>query len=485
MRWPLRNQILVPMVCLMVATLVGVSAINACLSLQRTRTQIADDLRQLAATLSAANFPLTDAVLQKMRGLSGADFVLTDARGGVLSSSAGQRTAWQLPPQPPGASGTILGAPIVVDGRAYFHTAVRIRVPQAGRETAVLHMLYPKATYDKAWRQSVYPPLLLGVLAVVLVGVVGSGIASRVTRPLRTLQSRVDEIAEGRFHALPTPERDDEVADLAHCIDRMSTMLARYEDQVRHSEQLRTLGQLGGGLAHQLRNAVTGCRLAIELHARGCPSGTDNETLQVAIRQLALMDQHLQRFLALGRKQRRPHVPFDLRGAVQNVRTLVESNARHVGVGLRCVLPAEAVAVCGDQDALEQLLTNLVVNAIEAAARIDPSRSDVGEGFPGDAGRDQPEQRSVQIAVRPVDGRVLLEVADTGPGPAAALSATLFEPFVTDKPDGTGLGLSVAREIAADHGGAVCWQRRDAQTCFVVELPLCNTERHRVPSVSG
>jgi signal transduction histidine kinase len=62
-------------------------------------------------------------------------------------------------------------------------------------------------------------------------------------------------------------------------------------------------------------------------------------------------------------------------------------------------------------------------------------------------------------------------VSDTGPGPAEDVQQTLFEPFVTEKPDGVGLGLSVAREVAEQHGGHIAWHRADGVTCFTVELP--------------
>jgi nitrogen-specific signal transduction histidine kinase len=66
---------------------------------------------------------------------------------------------------------------------------------------------------------------------------------------------------------------------------------------------------------------------------------------------------------------------------------------------------------------------------------------------------------------------VLIRVKDSGPGPAEATKDRLFEPFVSDKSDGTGLGLYVARQIAEAHHGTIAWQRRDGMTCFEVELP--------------
>jgi hypothetical protein len=78
---------------------------------------------------------------------------------------------------------------------------------------------------------------------------------------------------------------------------------------------------------------------------------------------------------------------------------------------------------------------------------------------------------TVELVRKPGD-RVLLRVGDSGPGPAAATRDQLFEPFVTDKPDGTGLGLYVSRQVAEAHQGTIGWRRENNRTWFEVELPL-------------
>jgi len=70
----------------------------------------------------------------------------------------------------------------------------------------------------------------------------------------------------------------------------------------------------------------------------------------------------------------------------------------------------------------------------------------------------------------------MVEVCDSGPGPPPALVDRLFEPFVTGKPEGVGLGLAVGRQVAEAHGGLLTWQRLDGHTCFRIELPVMETE---------
>ena len=101
------------------------------------------------------------------------------------------------------------------------------------------------------------------------------------------------------------------------------------------------------------------------------------------------------------------------------------------------------------------MLINLVLNATDAAKPRE----------------DAPARVGVELAVEE-GARAVLRVTDSGPGPAAAIENEVFEPFVTDKPEGTGLGLYVARQVAEDHNGALGWRRLGETTCFTLTLPL-------------
>jgi len=116
-----------------------------------------------------------------------------------------------------------------------------------------------------------------------------------------------------------------------------------------------------------------------------------------------------------------------------------------------------------DRESLEQMLVNLLVNAIQATAGVHAL---VGCGIATDA------PGVVVRLARPESGHCQILVGDPGPGPSLTIQNRLFEPFATDKPGGTGLGLVVSRRIAEDHGGTIHWERHDEWTWFVVELPL-------------
>lgn len=464
MRWPLRNQVLLPMTAVMLGAIMAVSVLNAVLAVRRTRWQIEGDVQGVGETLANSNFPLTDRVLEQMRGLAGAEFVLCDERGEVLASSMQPATP-RLPTTSTMARGSVdFDHPVSLGDRRYFHALLPLRARQFVQPDAVLHALYPEDSYREAWRHAVYPPVIIGAAALVLVVLFGLTFASRVTRPVGNLRVQLTEIGHGNFRRIPVPERDDEIADLSRAINELAGTLARYEEEVRGNERLRTLGQLGSGIGHQLRNSVAGCRMAIELHSRECAQPDDS--LVVARRQLELMDSYVRRFLRLGHSNAMPHVYVELSELLGGVVDLVAPTARHLGVALRWTPPPSQVGVLGDSQLLEELAVNLLLNAIEAASQI-PAAS------PDSASRVERTLPEVRVTLQQDGDRVVFQFSDSGPGPSKEIEEGLFEAFVTDKPDGTGLGLSIAREIAAAHRGAIHWERKDGTTRFIVELPLC------------
>jgi signal transduction histidine kinase len=203
------------------------------------------------------------------------------------------------------------------------------------------------------------------------------------------------------------------------------------------------------------------------MHAEECPLGDASETLSVAKRQLRLMEEYIQRFLQLGKPSEPGELQtIDLVALVENLLPLVEPSAKHARVALEWQPNVHAVPIFGNAERLAQTVINLLVNAIEAAETAGP-------------GGTSPARVRVEVA-SPTSERTLLRISDTGSGPAENVQQSLFEPFVTAKPDGVGLGLSVAREIVRQHGGQIAWHRADGMTHFTVELPTEVAEALRV-----
>ncbi len=460
MRWPIRFQLLLPNLSVVVLAIAVAVTLSAYFGVSRTRDAQEENLRRVVATLAEAKFPLSEPVLRQMRGLSGADFVFFDRQESLRASTLrlSDIEMVRLLGIPEEDSGTRLATSpsIALAGRAYLGQRVAVASHDPLSPAGSLVVLYPKDLWWEGVRQAVYPAVLVGGVAVAVVVLVATWLANRFVRPIHDLRRQAVAIARGEFQPMNVAPRNDEIRDLATSINQMAEQLGCFEHQVRRHEQLRILGQLSAGMAHQLRNAATGGRMAIELHQRDC-QGRDGESLEVALRQLCLMESYLQRFLAVGRTEAAAFHPLCLPSVVRSAVALAQPTCAHAGVELVFREPPLPFRIQGEADALRQLLLNLVLNAVEA----------VGEEHPAAA----PPRIIVDIE-RQREDCVAVCVRDTGPGPAAEIAGRLFEPFVTSKPQGTGLGLYVARQVAEAHHGSLQWQRAHNETCFSVLLPL-------------
>ena len=270
-----------------------------------------------------------------------------------------------------------------------------------------------------------------GALAL-LAALAGSLILARqIARPLGEMESATRAIAGGHFDRRLGVESEDEIGRLASSINRMAEDLARLEAARR---------EFIAKISHDLRTPLTAIKgFAVNLQ------DTAPDEMQDA---LATMDQQTDRLirlvndlLTLSRLQRGElqlqRGPNDLAEVVRSAASLAEAKAARLGVTLNLDLPARRPPLMGDADRLEQVVVNLLDNAIRFSA----------------AGG------SIGVKLAEADGGVVLRVLDDGRGPSEEEQARAFEPYYRGQQGGAGLGLSIAREIVAAHGGQI-WLRR-------------------------
>jgi signal transduction histidine kinase len=451
MRWSIRNQILIPLIAIQAVAMAATTITTATLAARRSQRQIVDRLNGVIDALGHANFPYTGSVLARMRGLSGAHFVAYAEDGRVTGSSLPNIEG--LPPAlrslPAAGHLDSLGEfpTATLEGKRYV--GVSLRLSGGPRGTSLL-MLYPEAGWRQARWEATMPPLILGAGSLGVMVLVTSWIAHRIGLRLRRVQRQVARIVDGEFQELPLGGHRDEVEDLSRSINHMCVQLREMRRTIGETERSRLLAQFAAGLAHQLRNSLTGARLSVQLHAKRYPAHGDDQTLGVALRQLAMTEEQVKGLLSLGRVEGRPPVACDLRQLLTEVAFLVHPACQHAGVALEQPGADRPLAVLADPSGVRAALLNLTLNAIEAA----------GAGG------------SVRLEAIHDGDEAAVEVADTGPGPPPELADSLCEAFVTSKPEGVGLGLALAHRVASDHGGRLGWVRTEGETRFRLTLPL-------------
>lgn len=462
MRLSLRYQLLLPMLVL----LLGVMSLGAWAAVhsvqQAVRQQIEVQLSHVAHTVSEASFPFTERVLTQLKELTGADYLVTAPDGrrqSTLASLGDERVLSEIPTAD--SQDMRLGASVRLAGQTYLTTKIQLRRSDASTPE-LLYIFYPEWRWREALWRALEPTVFLGIVGSLLAVGLAIMVADWLARRIQLLDVQTRLIAQGELRPLALPAWNDELRDLAVSVNAMAGQLARWQKAVHKSERLRLLNQVSGGLAHQLRNGIAGARLAVQVHARSCPAAEDRDVLEVALRQIALMETQVQRLLQAGREDPAVLQPCSLTQVLDEAISLMRPQCQHRHIELRQTLARPAVDVLADAGQLGGLFVNVLGNAAEAI---------------GANGWIEVRTRNVTAAEAPADMAAsrswhLIELIDSGPGPPPEVAEHLFDEFVTSKPEGVGLGLAVARQVAAAHGGRIDWRRDDGCTCFSVWLPV-------------
>jgi two-component system nitrogen regulation sensor histidine kinase GlnL len=217
-------------------------------------------------------------------------------------------------------------------------------------------------------------------------------------------------------------------------------------DATRVSESLR-------GFAHEIRNPLAAISGAAQLLEQGAGDARQRELAQLIRDESARLASLAERLL--GARNTMATRAINVHAVLERAAELL--HAERTGVAVVRDYDPSLPAWQGDPDRLLQALLNLVRNAVEANAQRIVLRSRAEAGW-----RDAQGQRVPALRI---------EVEDDGNGVPDAIASTLFEPMVSGRADGTGLGLALAREIAREHGGELTWRSLDAGSCFVLLLP--------------
>ena len=470
---PLARQLLLPVVGLLVAGVLANVGFAAWLAARRHGEEIALRQRQVAETLASSRVAFSPAVLNALASLTGNHFVVWGQQSVVQST-----LPFAVEPELTRALGGLLGPVFAFDtslgivpvaGNRYSVAAVR----STGVRPETVLVLTPTVGYSRALLDAIWPVLAVAAVTLTVLVPLGVHATDRLARRISRIEQHVSQIAAGDFGRTLDDTQSpsgssDEISRLVVSFNAMSLALARLRDSLAASERQRLLGQLAAGFAHEFRNGLTGARLALDLHRSRCTAAsvdTPDESLTVARRQLDIMEEEVHGLLALGSSSEAAHslVPLDM--LLEEVQELVDPRAAHAGVQLTVSTVADGV-VLGRRESLRAAVVNLALNAIDAASAVTSNTSQ----------QPAPSHGSVQISaerLRAATGQTMLAVTveDSGLGPPAELSLSVFDPFVTGKPEGIGIGLALVKMVADEHGGGVSFERTGGRTRFTLTLP--------------
>lgn len=232
------------------------------------------------------------------------------------------------------------------------------------------------------------------------------------------------------------------------------------------STDLRSVAGMGRTLAHEIKNPLAGIRGAAQLLKTGAPPD-DAALAQLIVDEVDRIKRLVDRVEAFSEERPIAPKPVNIHVVLDRVRALIASGIGE-GLSLKESYDPSLPPVWGDEDQLIQIFLNLAKNAAEAAHARGDER---GEVTISTAYRHGVRLRSPS-GRNPRGAPLEVKVQDNGPGVAADLRDHLFDPFVTTKPQGSGLGLTLVAKLVADHDGMIDFESEPGRTCFRVRLPV-------------
>ena len=307
--------------------------------------------------------------------------------------------------------------------------------------------------------------LFLGIFASgMLLSIAGGLILARlVTNPVVRLAQGVNAIAKGDFDQRIPVQRHDELGQLAIAFNSMARQLQglrKLEAKMRRSERMATLGEVAAGLAHEVRNPLGIIKTSAELLERS-PNRTDVEArrLGYVVDEVRRIDQLIRDFLSFAKPPQKL-ISIGARQLIDHVLGICQSEIERCGAVVSVDDETDHAWLKVDVDQMVQACLNIILNAVQAMEQA-PS----------------PRRLTLEIRLSVQDDEVHLLFADNGPGVPTQLLPRIFDPFVTGKSSGTGLGLAQVFAVAEGHGGWIEARNAEAGGAeFELVLPRLEME---------
>jgi len=297
--------------------------------------------------------------------------------------------------------------------------------------------------------------LTLVLLALLAGGAMLVSISHTLTRPIETLVEGTRALALGNFDYRLSEDGVEEIRELSRAFERMRVELQRTQNDLLDSERLATIGRMASSISHDLRHYLSAMYANAEFMSSEALPQPEREELflevQTAVQGMTDLLDSLLLFTQTGRALQPAQEA--IAAVVQRAVGMVRSHpaARDVRI---VVTGASATEVWIDAKKLGRAVYNLLLNACQAACR--------GKDLPLVTLKLQEDERDIRI-----------EVIDNGPGVAESIRKTMFLPFVSEgKESGVGLGLTLAQQIAQEHGGNIeLKETPDGFSVFTITLP--------------
>jgi signal transduction histidine kinase len=283
--------------------------------------------------------------------------------------------------------------------------------------------------------------------------------------PLQRLVATMKQAAAGDLSVRADEGRGDQLGVAARGFDATLAALRRsqnelevfYRERMVRADRFAAVGELATGLAHEIKNPLAGLSGALELLSEDLATAPQGEIVGEMRHQVSRLTNTMESLLSFARPPKTKLRTTQVKATLDKVLFLVrQQHRREAGVEVVAEIDDGLPPVLADPSQLEQVFLNVCLNGCQAMG---------GKG---------------RLAIRAVaaDGRVAVEIADSGPGISVEVRPHVFKPFFTTKREGNGLGLAISARIVAEHGGHIGYRcPPEGGTVFTVTLREARPER--------
>src|SRR6202051_4541889 len=293
--------------------------------------------------------------------------------------------------------------------------------------------------------------------------------SARITQPVEELAVAAREVASGRWDARIDVRTYDEVGQLATAFNDMTRTLGVQKERLLQTERVAAWRELARRLAHELRNPLFPLQITVENLQRARKLDHEQfmevftESTATLKTELANLNSIVARFSDFSKMPAPRFEQINLNETLHEVLRLFDAQFNEVGkpaITRELFLKEGLPEIDGDPELLHRAFQNVVLNALDA----------------------MPAGGTLALRTLDLDGKIRVEIADTGDGLTSEESARLFTPYYTTKPQGTGLGLAIVQSVVSDHHGTVSISSEEGRgTTIRIDLPQRQLERTETP----
>ena len=297
--------------------------------------------------------------------------------------------------------------------------------------------------------------------------------SARITRPVEQMAVAAREVTAGHWDARLDVHSYDEVGQLGTAFNDMTRTLSVHKERLLQTERVAAWRELARRLAHELRNPLFPLQITVENLQRAKQLDHEQfmevftESTATLKTELAHLNSIVGRFSDFSKMPTPKFQRVNVNDSLRDTLRLFDARFNEVGkpaivrdLFLRESLPQ----IDADPELLHRALQNLVLNALDA----------------------MPAGGTLTLRTSELDGKVAIEIADTGVGISAEASSRMFTPYYTTKPQGTGLGLAIVQSVVSDHHGTITTASEEGRGSTIrIELPQRQAGAAEVPTESG